>query len=261
MSKKPNQSKSTSQDINQSSDFWSLGGSLKDDIVLSPEELKQARASCETDWVRPMGPVTVVCHPFVQDSLTHLRDKTTPVHKFRWHSDRICQYLFTEAISDIATKEIEIDTPLTKTKGIKLTEEVVIVPVLRSGVCMLFGALQVLPKSQVGFVGLARDEKTAIASEYYWKMPVLTEKSVVIITDPMLATGGSILQVLHHLGDFQPKEIRIVCVIAAPEGIAAIHQEFPEIKIITAGVDSHLDKKKYIVPGLGDYGDRYYGTE
>ncbi len=208
-----------------------------------------------------MNKIKIVFHPFVQDSLTHLRDKNTPVHKFRWHSDRICQYLFTEAIFDIATKEIEIETPLTKTKGIKLTEEVVIVPVLRSGVCMLFGALQVLPKSKVGFVGLARDEETAIASEYYWKMPVLTEKSVVIITDPMLATGGSILHVLYQLRDLHPQEIRIVCVIAAPEGIAAIHQEFPEIKIVTAGVDSHLNQRKYIVPGLGDYGDRYYGTE
>lgn len=208
-----------------------------------------------------MNNVTIVSHPFVQDSLTHLRDKRTPVQKFRWHSDRICQYLFTEAIATIETKQVTVETPLTTTKGTTLTEEVVIVPVLRSGVCMLFGALQVLPKSQVGFVGLARDEESAIATEYYWKMPKLTTNSMVVITDPMLATGGSILHVLRHLNTDKPKEIRIVCVIAAPEGIAAIHQEYPEVSIVTACIDSHLNDQKYIVPGLGDYGDRYYGTE
>jgi uracil phosphoribosyltransferase len=208
-----------------------------------------------------MSNVTVITHPFVQDSLTHLRDRETSVQKFRWHSDRICQQLFTEAIATIETKTITVQTPLTTATGVRLTEEVVIVPVLRSGVCMLFGALQVLPKSKVGFVGLARDEETAVASEYYWKMPKLTARSVVVITDPMLATGGSILHVLRHLNTDKPKEIRIVCVIAAPEGIAAIHQEYPEVSIVTACVDSNLNKQKFIVPGLGDYGDRYYGTE
>jgi uracil phosphoribosyltransferase len=124
----------------------------------------------------------------------------------------------------------------------------------------LFGALQLLPKSKVGFVGLQRDEKTAVASEYYWKLPPLSEESVVIITDPMLATGGSILHLLHTVSKEKIKELRIVCVIAAPEGIEAIHHEFPDVHIFTGAIDSHLNEKKYIVPGLGDYGDRYFGT-
>lgn len=199
-------------------------------------------------------------HPLVIDSLTHLRDKHTPVDKFRRHSDRICQLLFAEAIADLEFIEHEVETPLTTTTGRKLADEVVIVPVLRSGVCMLFGALQLLPKSKVGFVGLQRDEETAQASEYYWKLPPLSEKSVVVITDPMLATGGSILHLLRVVSKQKVKELRIVCVIAAPEGIAAINQEYPDVKIFAGAVDTNLNDKKYIVPGLGDYGDRYFGT-
>lgn len=199
-------------------------------------------------------------HPLVIDSLTHLRDKNTPVDKFRRHSDRICQLLFAEAIADLEFIEQEVETPLTTTTGRKLADEVVIVPVLRSGVCMLFGALQLLPKSKVGFVGLQRDEETAQASEYYWKLPPLTEKSVVVITDPMLATGGSILHLLRVVSKQKVKELRIICVIAAPEGIAAINQEYPDVKIFAGAVDTNLNDKKYIVPGLGDYGDRYFGT-
>ena len=199
-------------------------------------------------------------HPLGIDSLTHLRDRNTPVDKFRRHSDRICQLLFAEAIADLEFIEQEVETPLTTTTGRKLADEVVIVPVLRSGVCMLFGALQLLPKSKVGFVGLQRDEETAQASEYYWKLPPLSEKSVVVITDPMLATGGSILHLLRVVSQQKVKELRIVCVIAAPEGIAAINQEYPDVKIFAGAVDTNLNDKKYIVPGLGDYGDRYFGT-
>jgi uracil phosphoribosyltransferase len=205
--------------------------------------------------------VHVIDHPLVQDSLTHLRDKTTQVQQFRWHSDRICQQLFFEATRSISVRSVKIVTPITPTNAIKLDEEVILVPVLRSGVCMLFGALQLLPKSKVGFAGMERDENTAIASQYYWKFPKVTHKSVVIITDPMIATGGSILHILRELKTYQPKEFRIVCVIAAPEGIQAIHAEFPGVEIYAASVDSHINAKKYITPGLGDYGDRYYGTE
>jgi len=207
-----------------------------------------------------MKNVHVSDHPLVIDSLTHLRDKHSPVDKFRRHSDRICQVLFSEAIRDLSFREEEIETPLERMTGKKLSDEVVIVPVLRSGVCMLFGALQLLPKSKVGFVGLQRDEETAVASEYYWKLPPLTTESVVIITDPMLATGGSILHLLKVVSKEKIKELRVVCVIAAPEGIEAIHKEFPDVHIYTGSVDSHLNSKKYIVPGLGDYGDRYFGT-
>ncbi len=208
-----------------------------------------------------MNNVTVVNHPFVIDSLSHLRDQTTTIQKFRHHSDKICQLLFAEAIRGLDFKEVKINTPLAQIKTQKLADEIIVVPVLRSGIAMLFGAMQLLPKSKIGFVGLARDEKTAIAAEYYWKLPKINENSVVIVTDPMLATGGSLLHLLRRVSGEKPKEMRVVCVIAAPEGIKALHQEFPQVHIFTAAIDEKLNAQKYIVPGLGDYGDRYFGTD
>jgi len=205
---------------------------------------------------------TVICnHPFIQDSLSHLRDKKTKIKKFREHSDRICYLLFAEAIQGLSFKQEAIETPLCKTTVPKLEDEVIVVPVLRSGIAMLFGAMHLLPKSKIGFVGLARDEETAIASEYYWKLPKITRNSVVIVTDPMLATGGSILHLLRRVSQENAKEIRVVSVVSAPEGIKAIAKEFPNVKIFTASIDDSLNDKKYIVPGLGDYGDRYFGTD
>jgi uracil phosphoribosyltransferase len=205
--------------------------------------------------------IQVIDHPFIVDDLSHLRDEKTEIASFRRHSDQICQLLFTEAIRGLKMTDLLITTPVkVETKTQRLADEVIVIPILRAGLAMLFGALQLLPKSKVGFVGLQRDEKTAIASEYYWKLPEIKENSVVIITDPMLATGGSLIHLLKKIAPLKPKEIRIVCVIAAPEGLAAIRQEFPEIKIFTAAIDEKLNEKKYIVPGLGDYGDRYFGT-
>lgn len=203
----------------------------------------------------------VINHPFIIDDLSHLRDEKTEIASFRRHSDQICQLLFTEAIRGLEMTDLLVTTPVkVETKTQRLGDEVIVIPILRAGLAMLFGAMQLLPKSKVGFVGLQRDEKTAIASEYYWKLPPIRENSVVIITDPMLATGGSLLHLLKKLSPLKPKEIRIVCVIAAPEGIAAIRKEYPEIKIFTAAIDEKLNSNKYIVPGLGDYGDRYFGT-
>lgn len=204
--------------------------------------------------------VHVVDHPFVIDSLTHLRDKTTDLQKFRHHSDQMCQLLFAEAIRGLEFKTVQIETPLEAMDSHKLADEVIVVPVLRAGLAMLFGAMHLLPKSKIGFVGLQRNEETAVAQEYYWKLPPITPHSVVIVTDPMLATGGSILHLLRRVSQEKPKALRVVCVIASPEGIAAVHQEFPSVEIYAAHVDSHLNEKKYIVPGLGDYGDRYFGT-
>ncbi len=204
--------------------------------------------------------VHIIDHPFAIDSLTHLRDKTTGIQKFRHHSDKICQLLFAEAIRGLEFKEVEIDTPLKKIKAKKLAEEIVVVPVLRSGIAMLFGAMHLLPKSKIGFVGMERDEETAIAHEYYWKLPKLHPQSVVVVTDPMLATGGSICHLLRRVAKEKPRAMRVVCVIAAPEGIDAIHEEFPDVEIFTAAIDNNLNSKKFIVPGLGDYGDRYFGN-
>lgn len=202
----------------------------------------------------------IIDHPFVIDSLSHLRDKNTDLQKFRHHSDKICQLLFVEAMRGLTFRDEIIETPLAKMTTQKLADEIIVVPVLRSGIAMLFGAMRLLPKSKIGFVGLQRDEKTAIASEYYWKLPPIDHNSVVIVTDPMLATGGSLLHLLRRVQKEKPKEMRVVCVIAAPEGISAINREFPKVKIYTASVDKKLNDIKYIVPGLGDYGDRYFGT-
>ena len=203
----------------------------------------------------------IVQHPLIKDSLTHLRNRKTAIQKFRHHSDKICQLLFMEPIRDLELKNVRLETPLCKTVGSKLIDEVIIVPVLRSGLVMLFGALHLLPKSKVGFVGLERDEKTAIASQYYWKLPPITKNSIVIVTDPMLATGGSLLYLLRQIVPKRPKCIHVVCVVAAPEGVKAIEKEFPDVEIYAAAIDERLNDKKYIVPGLGDYGDRYFGTE
>lgn len=203
----------------------------------------------------------IIDHPFVIDSLTHLRDKTTPIFKFRHHSNQLCRLLFGEAIRGLDFKDCQIKTPLAPMTSPKLQDEIIVIPILRSGLAMLYSAIDLLPKSKIGFVGLQRDEQTAIASQYYWKLPKITKNSVVIITDPMLATGGSIKSVLDQISKEKPKEIRVVAVVSAPEGINLIQKSYPNIHIYTAALDKNLNDKKYIVPGLGDYGDRYFGTE
>ncbi len=202
----------------------------------------------------------LVAHPVVVDSIAYLRDKNTDLARFRHYSDKVCQALFFEAMRELDTQEVDLQTPITWTKGQKLNAEIVVVPVLRAGLAMLFGALRMLPQIKVGFVGMARDEETAEANQYYWKLPNINQETTVVITDPMLATGGSLLHLLRQIKPLKPKKIKIVVVIAAPEGIAAIEAEFPEVEIYVAAVDEKLNEKKYIVPGLGDYGDRYFGT-
>jgi len=207
-----------------------------------------------------MNNVHVLSHPFISDSLTHLRNKNTELERFRHHSDKICQLLINEVTKDVALADVTIETPLEKMVAQKVSDDVIVVPVLRAGLAMLLGTLEFLPKSRIGFVGLERNEQTAVAREYYWKLPKISSKSLVIVTDPMLATGGSILHVLRRITEEKPRKIRIACVIAAPEGIKAVNKEFPHVEIFTTVVDDHLNQKKYIVPGLGDFGDRYFGT-
>lgn len=209
-----------------------------------------------------MKKLHLVEHPFVVDSLSHLRDQRTSLEKFREYSDRICSFLFAEAVAGLTFRKEQISTPLAKINVAKINDEIIIIPVLRSGIAMLFGAMKLLPRIKVGFVGMERNEETAIAREYYWKLPKITSNSVVIITDPMLATGGSIAHLINKVIKEKPKAIRIVSVVAAPEGIDRLKKEFPklDLEIFVAAVDEQLNNKKYIVPGLGDYGDRYFGT-
>lgn len=207
-----------------------------------------------------MHTVTIVDTPFILDALGHLRDKTTPTSAFRQYSDNSCYELMSHAFSSQDSKQKNIQTPVGSTNASFLSHNFIFVTILRAGLAMLPSVLSLMPDIPVGFVGLARDEQTAIASEYYAKLPEITKESVIILGDPMLATGGSLIHTIELLSKYQPKEIRVVCVIAAPEGIELLQEKFPDISIITASVDSHLNDKKYIVPGLGDYGDRYFGT-
>lgn len=208
-----------------------------------------------------MDRVTVVKHPLIENSLTILRDKNTKLEVFREHSAVISKILFLEATKNLNLKPKEIETPLTSFTGSAVSGRVVVVPILRAGLAMLFAIQEILPTVAVGLIGLERDEETARAREYYRKFPKINLEDKVFVIDPMLATGGSIDDTLKAL---KTKEITADCVISivsAPEGIARVVKNYPDISIFTAAIDKELNDKKYIVPGLGDYGDRYFGTD
>ena len=202
----------------------------------------------------------IIKHAVIEDALTHPRDKDTSLVDFRTYSDKICYLLFSSAVGSLNLKDKYVTTPITQTKGLVLSDDIVIIPILRAGLAMLFAAKQLLPNVKVGLIGLVRDEKTAQASEYYFKIPQLNKDSVVIITDPMLATGGTLIHALKKISDMKCKKIMVVSVISAPEGIENITKNFPNVEIYTGALDQKLNSQKYIVPGLGDYGDRYFGV-
>jgi uracil phosphoribosyltransferase len=204
--------------------------------------------------------VYLVTHPLVQDALVDLRDKRTPPEHFRRAATRISVLLATEALRELPTRDVEVDTPIGPADGRRLGTDIVVVPVLRAGLGMLDAVLELVPDARVGHIGLQRDEMTAIASRYYSKLPATLRSSFVLMIDPMLATGGSAVAGLQLLKDAGAVDIRIVCIVAAPEGIATVEQQFPDVAIYTPVVDRCLNDHKYIVPGLGDFGDRLYGT-
>jgi uracil phosphoribosyltransferase len=208
-----------------------------------------------------MDKVTVVRHPLIENSLTILRDKDTKLEVFREHSAVISKILFLEATKNLNLKPKEIETPLTAFVGSKVSGRIVVVPILRAGLAMLFAIQEILPTVAVGLIGLERDEETARAREYYRKFPKILPEDKVFVIDPMLATGGSIDDALQALGEKEIKVDCIISVVSAPEGIARITKKYPDVSIFTAAIDKELNSKKYIVPGLGDYGDRYFGTD
>jgi uracil phosphoribosyltransferase len=201
-----------------------------------------------------------VNHPLVHDALAQLRDKTTPPDVFRRVATRISVLLAAEALRDVPMAASIVETPIGPAEARRVAGDVVVVPVLRAGLGMLDAVLDLVPSARVGYIGLQRDESTAIASQYYSKLPRGLAESYVLMIDPMLATGGSASAALELLRQSGASRVRIVCIVAAPEGVAVVQKEHPDVSIYTPAVDSHLNAQKYIVPGLGDFGDRLYGT-
>lgn len=204
--------------------------------------------------------IQCVKHPLIAHSLTVLRDKNTGTEEFRRHAGIVSKIMIFEATKNLRLANKKIFTPLAPTIGKQLDDEVVLVPILRAGLAMLFAIQDFLPTAKVGFIGLERDEKTAIAREYYRKLPKIFSTHTVIILDPMLATGGSFDDTVKALKQKGAKRILLVCIVAAPEGIKRVTQNHPDVIIYTSAIDQTLNAQKYIVPGLGDFGDRYFGT-
>jgi uracil phosphoribosyltransferase len=210
-------------------------------------------------YIGPMS-VHIVPHPLIHDALLQLRDVNTKTEDFRRIANRISVLLVAEALRDLPTERATAQTPLEKAEGRRVARDVVVVPVLRAGLGMLDAVLELLPSARVGHIGLQRDESTAIASQYYAKLPANLPSSYVVMVDPMLATGGSAVAGLDVLKKAGAQNIRIVCIVAAPEGIALVEKSHPDVEIYTPVIDRELNAQKFILPGLGDFGDRLYGT-
>jgi uracil phosphoribosyltransferase len=202
----------------------------------------------------------LVEHPVVHDCLAQLRDVNTAPEAFRVLTERISLVLGAAALAMLPQRPVEVMTPLGVADGRRIAADVVIVPVLRAGLAMLPALLQLLPLARVGFIGLRRDEETAICAQYFERLPDRLAESHVVLVDPMLATGGSALAALNLLAAAGARSAALVCIVAAPEGVAAVERAYPEVPIFAPVVDRELNERKFIVPGLGDFGDRLYGT-
>ena len=206
-----------------------------------------------------MDNVTVVEHPLAAHLLAELRDVSTEPERFRHLARRLGTVLALEATRGLATRSVEIQTPLTTTSARTLDRPVVAVPILRAGLGLLETVTDLLPEVRVGYAGLERDEETLQPTSYYLKVPELRDASVLLL-DPMLATGGSAAFAVGLLKEHGATDIQLMCVVAAPEGIKRLTTEHPDVRIVTAAIDDGLNDVGYIVPGLGDFGDRLFGT-
>ena len=207
-----------------------------------------------------MKNVTIVSHPLIDHSLTILRDKDTKTEEFRRHADVVSKLILIEATKQLKLMDKKVGTPLAPFTGKELKDDIIVVPVLRAGLAMLIALRDFLPAVSVGFIGLERDEKTAIAREYYKKIPQIFSTHIVLVIDPMLATGGSMDDTVSAVKAKGATRIVAVSIVSAPEGIKRFSEHHPDVRIVTAAIDTHLNDKAYIVPGLGDFGDRYFGT-
>jgi len=203
----------------------------------------------------------VLNHPLIRHKLTLLRNRNTTHKDFRELAEELAGLMTYEVCRNMRTKACPIETPLESYDGQELENEVTIVPVLRAGLVMAQGMLDMIPHAKVGHIGLFRDENTLEPVQYYCKLPESTPESDVFILDPMLATGGSACKAISLVKERHPHSISFCCIIAAPEGIEVLRREHPDVKIVTLEIDRRLNENGYILPGLGDAGDRIYGTK
>jgi len=204
--------------------------------------------------------LTIVDHPVLRDRIAMLRDETTPHGTFRRALHEASAIVAIEATRDLPTVSTEVRTPLETTAGERLQSEVAVVPVLRAGLAMVDGLLRLLPDARVGHLGLQRDEHTLTPRGYFERLPADLAQAHVFVLDPMLATGGSAVHALDRLVEVGAEDLRLICIVAAPEGVTAVQERHPDVPIWTAALDRGLDENGYIRPGLGDAGDRVFGT-
>ena len=209
-----------------------------------------------------MGNVNIINHPLVKHKITLMRDEKTGTREFRILVEEVAMLMGYEAMRDLPTEDVEVKTPITTRKLPMLCgKKLAIVPILRAGLGMVSGLLALVPSAKVGHIGLYRDEVTHAPHEYYCKLPDRITERLVIVCDPMLATGGSAIQAVDFLKDKGCKNIKFMCIIAAPEGLDALRTAHPDIDIYVGNLDEKLNEDAYIVPGLGDAGDRIFGTK
>lgn len=203
---------------------------------------------------------TILKHPLVEHRMAYLRAVSTQPKLFRELVSEITTFLAFEALKDVRTSEIEICTPVARTRGMKITDTIVLVPILRAGMGMLNAMLEVLPYAKVGVLGMQRNDETAEPVPYYSKVPPAKGEELAIVIDPMFATGGSAVDAVTQLKKLGYRRIKFICIVSAPEGMARFEAAHPDVPVVTAAVDERLDSHFYIVPGLGDAGDRIFGT-
>ncbi len=201
-----------------------------------------------------------VRHPCVQHKLSLIRDRRTGHQEFRALAREITMFVCYEALKAVNVREVTVETPLAEAQGFKIDEELVVVPVLRAGIGMLDGILDLVPTARVGFVGLYRDKVTKKPVTYYDRVPTGPQSALHIVIDPMIATGGSTVAAIDILKKNGANHIVVVCIVTCPEGLSAVEAAHPDVSVYTASIDERLDERKYIVPGLGDAGDRLFGT-
>lgn len=205
--------------------------------------------------------INIIKHPLIEHKLTKLRDKTTDTRNFRAYLNEIAGLMAYEISRDLPLREVEIETPVCSSMTKILSKELVLVPILRAGLGMVDGIVRLISDARVGHIGIARNEGTLKPEPYYEKLPVGFENAIIMVLDPMLATGGSASAAIRSLKEQGARSIKLVCIVGAPEGVKKIEDEHPDVDIFLASLDKKLNDIGYIVPGLGDAGDRLFGTK